>query len=95
MFIISITYTKSLDIVDTFLEEHKQFLEEQYRQGHFIASGRKIPRIGGIILSKMANLDELLSVLELDPFKKANLATYEVQEFVPSMTSSEFENLKE
>lgn len=95
MFIISITYTKSLDIVDTFLEEHKQFLEEQYKQDHFIANGSKIPRTGSMILSKMNSLDELMAILELDPFKKANLATYEVQEFVPSMTSSEFENLKE
>jgi uncharacterized protein YciI len=95
VFIVSLTYIASLDEVDKHLAEHVKYLESQYKSGNFIASGRKVPRTGGIILSKLNSLEELEAVLEKDPFKKANLATYEIQEFIPSMTSKEFENLQE
>jgi len=95
MFIISLTYICPLEEVDKVLDIHVDYLKEQYALGHFIASGRKVPRNGGIILSKMDSLEELEKVLELDPFKINALAQYDIQEFIPSMCSKEFENLKE
>lgn len=95
MFIISLTYICDLKEVDKILSEHAEYLRIQYKKGNFIASGRKVPRTGGIILSKLDNKDELEKVLNQDPFKINNLAKYEIQEFVPSMTSTEFTNLKE
>lgn len=95
MFIVSLTYIKPLDEVDKYLSEHVNYLIEQYKKGNFIASGRKVPRIGGIILSKLSSREELQAVLKKDPFNKESLATYDIQEFIPSMTSAEFENLKE
>jgi hypothetical protein len=41
------------------------------------------------------NKEKLEEVLNEDPFKINNLAKYEIQEFIPSMTSDEFLNLKE
>jgi uncharacterized protein YciI len=95
MFIVSLTYIASLEEVDRHLAEHVEYLKEQYALGNFIASGRKIPRTGGIILSKIGSVEKLKTVLEEDPFNKANLATYDIVEFMPTMTSKEFENLKE
>jgi uncharacterized protein YciI len=95
MFIINLTYTKPLDEVDSYLEAHVEYLKVQYSKGNFIASGRKIPRNGGVILSKLNSKEKLQEVLAQDPFKLANIATYEIIEFVPTMTSKEFENLKE
>lgn len=95
MFIVSLTYTSDLKEIDKFLLEHIEYLKIQYKKGNFIASGRKIPRTGGIILSKLDNINDLEKVLNQDPFKINNLAKYEIQEFVPSMTSDEFINLKE
>jgi uncharacterized protein YciI len=95
MFIISLTYIAPLEEVDRHLTDHVKYLEEQYALGNFIVSGRKVPRTGGIIFSKMDSLDKLQSVLEKDPFKITNLATYEIQEFTPTMISKGFENLKE
>ncbi len=95
MFIVSLAYTASLDEVDKYLALHVSYLEEQYVLGNFIASGRKVPRTGGVILSQMDSLESLQAVLEKDPFKINNLATYDIIEFIPSMTASGFENLKE
>ena len=77
------------------MPKHIEYLQNQYEKGNFIASGRKIPRTGGIIFSKVDNIQKLEEILEQDPFKINNLARYDIQEFIPSMTSDEFVNLKE
>lgn len=89
MFIINLTYKTELEKVDQFIEPHIDYLNKQYELGHFIASGRKVPRTGGIILSNVASRSELEKIIELDPFKKYDLADYEITEFVPSKTSQE------
>ena len=95
MFIVSLTYKVSLEEVDKLLPEHIEYLKKQYEDGNFIASGRKVPREGGIILSKLDKIEKLNEVLNKDPFKINNFAKYEIQEFIPTMTSSEFFNLQE
>jgi uncharacterized protein YciI len=67
----------------------------QYEKKIFIASGRKIPRTGGVILAKAKNKEELNAIIEQDPFYRNGVAEYEVTEFIPSMTLPEFANLNE
>ena len=93
MFIINLTYKTRLEVVDQFLDKHVEFLNEQYELGHFIASGRKIPRTGGIILSNIESRLELEKIINKDPFKKNELADYELIEFVPSKTCDELKFL--
>jgi len=94
MFIVSLTYIVDLEKVDELLPLHVDYLKNQYEKGNFIASGRKIPRTGGIILSKLDSIKKLEEVLNQDPFKINNLAEYKIEEFIPSMTSDDFVNLK-
>lgn len=95
MFIISVNYIVPLEQVDASLEAHVAFLKKQYKQRKFIASGRKIPRTGGVILAKAKNLEEINKIIEQDPFFKKDIAKYEVIEFLPSMTLPEFESMNE
>lgn len=95
MFIINLTYKVELAQVDEHLEAHIDYLKQQYANSNFIASGRKVPRTGGIILSKLKDREELLNILEKDPFKLHGLADYELIEFVPGMTTEEFRILRE
>ncbi len=95
MFIINLTYKTELGKIDQFLNEHIEFLNEQYELGHFLASGRKIPRTGGVILSNIKSKSELEKIIEKDPFKKHELASYELTEFVPSKTCDELKFLIE
>ena len=95
MFIVSLTYIVDLEKVDELLSLHVDYLKTQYEKGNFIASGRKIPRTGGIILSKLDSIKKLEEVLNQDPFKINNLAEYKIEEFIPNMTSDDFVNLKE
>lgn len=95
MFIISLTYKVPLDRIDEELNNHVEFLKEQYVLGNFQASGRKIPRTGGIILSQIKDRTEVESIIQKDPFYQKNLADYEITQFVPSMTSDELKCILE
>lgn len=74
MFIISLTYIKPLEEVDTLLEEHVTYLKEQYALGNFLASGRKVPRTGGVILARGASREEIETIITLDPFHSYGVA---------------------
>ncbi len=95
MFIINLTYKTELEKVDQHLNDHIEFLNEQYELGNFLASGRKVPRTGGIILSKVENETELEKIIGKDPFKINELADYELTEFIPSKTCDELKFLME
>lgn len=86
MFIISLTYT-DIAGVDARLGAHRDYLKEQYGRGAFLMSGRKVPRTGGIVIAACESREEVEALIELDPFKEAGVATYEITEFVPTMTS--------
>lgn len=88
LFVIDLTYVADIVEVERYLNEHRDFLERQYKAGILLASGRKEPRTGGVILAT-GNRAEIAAALEDDPFKKHHLAEYSITEFVPTKTSSE------
>jgi uncharacterized protein YciI len=94
VFIVSLTYKSELSEVDHLISEHVTFLKKYYASGKFIASGRKVPRTGGIILVNASNKSEVDSIIKEDPFHIANVANYEITEFVPTMVSKELEAIK-
>lgn len=87
MFAIILSYKKPLDTVDAFVAEHKRFLEAHYASGHFLLSGRKQPRTGGLILAQASSKHEVEAIIRLDPFWREEIADYDIIEFVPSMAS--------
>jgi uncharacterized protein YciI len=95
MFIVSLNYIAPLEEVDKHLAAHVSFLQDQYAKMNLVASGRKVPRTGGVMLSRIQDRDELEAMLAQDPFQIAGVASYEITEFVASMTAEGFENLKE
>lgn len=84
MYIITLKYIKSLEEVEKELEAHIKYLEKYYAMDKFICSGRKNPRIGGVIISKGKNREEIESIIEEDPFKINDIAEYEIIEFMPT-----------
>lgn len=89
MFIVSLTYICDMSEVDKYLSAHIEYLDKHYKKGIFIASGRKVPRDGGIILAQTENRSELEDILKEDPFNIHGLAKYELTEFVASKTTPE------
>ena len=81
MFIIELIYTADLAKIDAAMRAHMRFLDAHYASGHFIASGRKIPRDGGIILATGASREEIETIVRQDPFVARGLADVRVIEF--------------
>ena len=95
MFIILVNYKVSIAEIEKNLVPHVEFLKKQYKAGNFIASGRRVPRTGGIILSNMKDKSLLEEVLNQDPFKINDLADFEVIEFLPTTTNKQLSFLME
>jgi uncharacterized protein YciI len=81
MFVIELTYTADLARIDGRMREHMSFLKKHYASGHFLVSGRKIPRDGGIILAVGADRAEIEAIARQDPFVTNGLANVRVIEF--------------
>jgi len=91
MFIALLTYVRPLDEVDALIPAHVAFLDEHYASGLFVASGRKVPRTGGVILVAGQDRARVLAVIEQDPFKRAGVAEYELVEFCPTKMQAGFD----
>ena len=74
MFIIELTYTAPLTRIDAHMADHVAFLNRYYASGHFLVSGRQIPRTGGIILAVGNNREEVEAIAREDPFVRRCLA---------------------
>ena len=95
MFIITLTYLRPLEELDALMPKHVAWLKKHYKSGLFLASGRQVPRKGGVILARSGDRKSLEAILEQDPFIKSVCARAEVVEFTPSMTAPGAEVLKE
>ncbi len=93
VYVVSLSYKVDLSEVDKYIEEHVAFLEKYYEKGNFIASGRKVPRTGGVILAQADSKESLINILQEDPFYEADIANYEIIEFVPTKVAQGFESL--
>ena len=95
MFVVSVIYTCDLSEIDNHLATHIEYLDQQYKNGIFLVSGRKAPRTGGVILARSESLEALEVTISADPFKINGLAEYEITEFIPTKTTAELDFLRE
>jgi len=89
MFLILLNYTKPLDEIDRLIPAHRQFLERHYASGHFLLSGRKDPRSGGVIIARAMERSELEAIIVQDPFSVAEAADYTIVAIVPTMAAQQ------
>jgi len=90
LFIVSLNYLRPITEIEKYLNDHVAFLDKYYAEGIFIFSGRKVPRTGGAILAFGITKEELEGILEDDPFRKNNLAAYDILEIQPTKWHAEF-----
>ena len=90
-FVIELTYKADLTKIDAHMKAHVAFLNKYYASGHFLMSGRKIPREGGIILAVGGSRDEIEAIAKEDPFCKRGLAEARVIEFRASQRAGDIQ----
>lgn len=93
MFLINMTFSNVEKLTDGLTEQHRMYIGKEYLNNKLMFGGRKVPRTGGIIISKHETKDELIKLLDADPFIKNGVASYAITEFVPVMASKEFESI--
>lgn len=84
MFIINLTYIVPLEQLDAHMADHVKFLQKYYKKNIFVASGRKVPRTGGIILALATSAEQIDQIIREDPFYTFKLAEFTVTEFLTS-----------
>ena len=84
MFIIDLTYIAPLEELDQHMADHAKYLRKYYKKDVFVASGRKVPRIGGIILALADSKEAVEKIIKEDPFYKHKLAEFTITEFLTS-----------
>jgi uncharacterized protein YciI len=89
MFVIELIYKADLAEIDAHMKAHMVYLNEYYVAGNFLASGRKIPRDGGIILAVGASRQEIEGIVRQDPFCTHGLADFRIIEFRASQRADE------
>ena len=94
MFVLVLSYIKPLEEVDALMREHMAWLTAGYRDGHFVVSGRQIPRIGGVILARGEDRDAIEALAAEDPFVRGGVADVQVIQFRASQTADGFEAFK-
>jgi uncharacterized protein YciI len=91
MFVIELVYKTDLSRIDAHMRAHMAFLKKYYASGHFLVSGRKIPRDGGIILAVGQSRDEIEDIVREDPFCKHGLAEARIIEFRASQKAEDIQ----
>ena len=91
MFIVELIYKADLAKIDAHMAAHVAFLKKYYASGHFLVSGRKIPRDGGIILAVGKDRDQIQTIVEEDPFCKLGLADFRIIEFRASQRADDIQ----
>jgi uncharacterized protein YciI len=91
MFVIELIYKVPLAQIDRHMAAHVKFLKKYYASGHFLVSGRKIPRDGGIILAVGASLEQIQTIVQEDPFHARGLADFRIIEFRASQRAGDID----
>lgn len=84
--IVDLHYDAPLAQIDARMAEHVAWLTQGYAAELIVASGRKVPRTGGIIVIRgdAARIEELVAT---DPFVAGGLASATVTPFTASMAA--------
>ncbi|MFF0447970.1 YciI family protein [Streptomyces sp. NPDC004609] len=89
MFVLELTYTAPVERADELLDAHLSWLNALYEEGVFIASGRKNPRDGGVILAVGDDRARIEEIAAADPFTVGGVCEYRITEFIATRTAPE------
>jgi len=90
--VVVLTYVPDLSAVDAQLDQHLEWLGRQYAEGRVLASGRRNPRVGGVIICR-GDKDAVDAIVETDPFVTSGVASAEVIPFIASIAAPDLAGL--
>ena len=91
MFVVELIYKAALADIDAAMAAHVAYLKKHYDAGHFLISGRKVPRDGGIIVAAGVERERLDTIMRGDPFCERGLADFRIIEFRASQRAGDIQ----
>ncbi|KEF35528.1 MULTISPECIES: YciI family protein [Deinococcus] len=83
LWVIESRYLKGGDDLAAVTPRHRAWLDEHYRSGLLLVSGRKVDGTGGVLLAQAASREQLEEVFRDDPFVREGCAEYRYTPFTP------------
>lgn len=83
LWIIESTYLKSGEELAAITPQHRAWLDQHYKSGVFITSGRKVDGTGGVLVAQAESQGRLQDIFQYDPFVKNGCAEYRYTAFNP------------
>jgi uncharacterized protein YciI len=83
MFVAISTYLSPPEDVEALAPAHIAWQMQQYADGRFLGSGRRVPPTGAIIIGREESLEAFRVLLADDPFQQHGLVRYDIFEFTP------------
>lgn len=87
MFIIALTYTAPVEVLDGHLADHRAWLDQGIADGWLLLAGRREPRTGGILLAR-GERAAVEAKAATDPFVINGAASFELIEFHAAKAAS-------
>ena len=84
-FVVTIEYIQPMDIVEEHTPAHREFSAGLKDKGILLFSGPFNPRTGGMLLLQAESIDQAVALFDDDPFKKLDIAKYQIREWVPKV----------
>ena len=83
LFIVTGSYLKPRADIAAVTPSHREWLDQHYRSGLFLVSGRMVSGQGGVILAKAESQSELEAIFAQDPFVLEGCSEYSYVAFTP------------
>ncbi len=100
LFVITLNYTKPIEQVDAHLVTHRAYLDNFYKSGVFVTSGRQTPLKGGVIIARSFDNSgknytraDIENIMNNDPFMLNSVAEFSITEFTPVKFSEDFKKI--
>ena len=87
-------YRQPEDRLQLRLAAHRAFLERGYESSHFLASGQRVDRAGGVIIVHGLEPAAVEALMRRDPFVKEGLAEFRIVPFNASRVCDALIGLK-
>ena len=83
MFVIFLKFGENKSKAPELMESHNQWLRSGFEKGVFMLAGSLQPALGGAILAKDTNLEELEKFVNQDPFVVESVVMPEIHQIAP------------
>jgi uncharacterized protein YciI len=84
LYIVSLKYKVPLEEADKVFPEHIAYIEKYHAAGKYIISGRREPRVGGVLIAANCTRDEIEKIVAEDPYNQKGIADFEIIDLIPT-----------